>query len=473
MRFVMVGCGQLPVTAIHVLERASCENVTCMDVVERAITASERLKAVFGWPALNPLHCDGSVFDFGAGGGFGGRMGFGPPRDAPTLFYSRRIGLDGGEVVPIRAGGRLTGKVGAFGIGAMNIQTGGVPEAGVDGNNFSVLRVKRDLFARSSIGVLATNRTHAVGGGGSAQSYGGDAQLAFFENLELGAYYATTETPGLTGDDESFEGRVDWNGDRYGAGVSFLKVGADFNPEVGFVRRRDFTKSSADVRFSPRPASIDAIRQLTWSARVDYFEDGLGQTESRVQNGRFQVDLENSDQVTFRTTRNFERIDRAFDVNSELTVLPGQYTFTDFQLQYNFGPQRRLSGNVSVNWGNFYDGSLTSVGVNQGRVVITDRLSLEPGVSVNFIELPDQPSSTQTVSRLRADYAFTARMFASALVQHNSDSNTFSSNLRFRWEYQPGSELFFVWTDERDTGPGGTGLRNRALILKITRLLRY
>ena len=410
------------------------------------------------------------MFEFGAGGG---GFGFGPPRDSPTLFYSRRIGLDGGEVVPIRAGGRLTGKVGSFAVGAMNIQTGGVPGVGIDGTNFSVLRVKRDLLSRSSIGVLATNRSHAVDGGGSAQSYGADAQFAFLESLELGAYYATTETPGRTGNDQSYQGRVDWNGDRYGAGMSFLKVGEDFNPEVGFLRRRDFEKSSGDIRFSPRPESIEAIRQLTWTARVDYFEDGLGRTQSRVQNGRFQVELENSDQVSFQTTRNFERIDQGFDVNSDITVLPGAYTFTDFQLQYNFGPQRRVAGNVSVNWGNFYNGSLTSVGVNQGRVVITDRLSLEPGVSVNFIELPDQPSSTQTVSRLRADYAFTPRMFASALVQHNSDSNTFSSNLRFRWEYQPGSELFFVWTDERDTGPGGTGLRNRALVLKITRLLRY
>jgi hypothetical protein len=411
------------------------------------------------------------VFEFGAGGG--GRFGFGPPRDAPTLFYSRRIGLDGGEVVPIRAGGRLTGKVGAFTLGAMNIQTGGVPEAGVDGTNFSVLRVKRDLLRRSSIGVLATNRSHAVEGGGSAQSYGADAQFAFFENLELGAYYAATETPARTGDNESYQGRVDWNSDLYQAGVSFLKVGEDFNPEVGFIRRRGFEKSSANVRFSPRPSSIDAIRQLTWSGRVDYFEDALGRTESRVQNGRFQVELENSDQVSFEGTRNFERLDEAFDVNSELTVLPGSYTFTDFRLQYNFGPQRRLAGNVSVGWGNFFDGSLTSVGVNQGRVVITDRLSFEPGVSVNFVELPNQPSTTQTVTRLRADYAFTPRMFASALVQHSSDSDTFSSNLRFRWEYQPGSELFFVWTDERDTGPGGTGLRSRALVLKITRLLRY
>ncbi|MEZ5734582.1 MAG: hypothetical protein R3E09_02060 [Novosphingobium sp.] len=65
MRFVMIGCGQLPVTAIHVIERAGCANVICMDVVERAIDASERLKAIFGWPSLHPVHCDGKDFDFG------------------------------------------------------------------------------------------------------------------------------------------------------------------------------------------------------------------------------------------------------------------------------------------------------------------------------------------------------------------------------------------------------------------------
>jgi hypothetical protein len=130
-----------------------------------------------------------------------------------------------------------------------------------------------------------------------------------------------------------------------------------------------------------------------------------------------------------------------------------------------------LSGNVSVNWGDFYDGTLTSFEINQGRVVISNRLSLEPGVSLNLIDL-ESGESTQTVSRLRADYAFTPRMFASTLMQYNSGTRTFSSNARFRWEYRPGSELFVVWTDERDTRPGGTGLRNRALALKVTRLLR-
>jgi hypothetical protein len=64
-------------------------------------------------------------------------------------------------------------------------------------------------------------------------------------------------------------------------------------------------------------------------------------------------------------------------------------------------------------------------------------------------------------------------MFVSSLLQYNDADDVFSSNLRFRWEYAPGSELFVVWTDERQTGPQGMGLRSRGLTLKGTRLLRF
>jgi hypothetical protein len=64
LRFTMIGCGELPVTAIHVIERAGCE-VVCMDVVPAAITAAERLKEAFGWNQLDPLLCDGTDYDYG------------------------------------------------------------------------------------------------------------------------------------------------------------------------------------------------------------------------------------------------------------------------------------------------------------------------------------------------------------------------------------------------------------------------
>ncbi len=78
-----------------------------------------------------------------------------------------------------------------------------------------------------------------------------------------------------------------------------------------------------------------------------------------------------------------------------------------------------------------------------------------------------------TLLRTRADYAFSPRMFASALVQYNSTDQSFSTNVRFRWEYKLGSEFFVVYTDERDTRtPGYPGLKNRAFVVKVTRFFR-
>jgi hypothetical protein len=418
----------------------------------------------------------GSAFGGGGGGGSGrggGGGGFGRGGgDTPSLFYSRRIGFQDGAVIPIQAGGRLTGKIGPWTVGLMNIRMESDDGVGVGATDFSVVRFKRDILRRSAIGAMFTNRSIGVSGTGTNRVYGMDAAFAFFTNLQLGGYYARTETPTLTGDDESYQARFDYGGDKYGANGSIVKVGNDFNPEIGFLRRSDFRKSSGALRFSPRPTSIEAIRKLTWQATVDFFEDGAGEMESRSQQGHFSVEFENSDQLSLQATRSFERLDEPFEIATGVDILQGRYTYTGYQASYNFGPQRRVSGNVSYQWGAFFNGSIRTLSINRARVVVSDHFSLEPGVSLNIIDLP-VGEANQTVFRLRADYAFTPRMFASTLMQYNESSSTFSSNVRFRWEYRPGSEFFLVWTDERDTGIGGSGLRNRALALKLTRLLRF
>jgi hypothetical protein len=336
-----------------------------------------------------------------------------------------------------------------------------------------VVRLKRDVLRRSAIGAILTNRSTAIAGPGSSQAYGVDAGFAFFTNLQMGGYWARTVTKDITGDEDSYQAGVDYAGDRYGFGLEHLKVGDAFNPEVGFLRRANFEKSSLSARFSPRPASIEWIRKLTWQGDVDYYEDGAGLMETRVQNGFFNVELESSDAFTVQGSRNFERLVDPFPVGGGVEVAPGRYSFSNVRASYMFGPQRPVSGTVSVQVGNFYDGTIKSIGVSQGRVVVTNRLGLEPSISFNRLELV-AGDVDQTVTRLRGDYAFTPRMFASALVQYNSSDRIFSSNLRFRWEYRPGSELFVVWTDEHDTRSGqNVGLRTRALAIKVTRLLRY
>src|SRR5262245_54096730 len=147
------------------------------------------------------------VFDFARGGVVGAT--FSPAVTTsiqPYLFYSRRIGLNRNRVIPIDAGARMTGKVGKYGIGVMNIQTGHEETSATEPTNFSVIRVKRDILRRSSIGAMFTNRSVSTSTPGGSQGYGVDAAFSFFQNVGVGAYYAKTATPGLGSDDDSYQG---------------------------------------------------------------------------------------------------------------------------------------------------------------------------------------------------------------------------------------------------------------------------
>ena len=156
-----------------------------------------------------------------------------------------------------------------------------------------------------------------------------------------------------------------------------------------------------------------------------------------------------------------------------VNIPSGGYNFNDVTFRYAFGQQRRASGNVSYQTGQFYNGHINALTVSGARVSVITRLSVEPSVSVNKVTLPVGDFTT-TVLRARTDLAFTPRMFASGLVQYSSNDRIFSSNIRFRWEYKPGSEVFVVYTDERDTLPAGfPTLRNRAFVVKVNRLLRF
>ncbi|MDP1570750.1 MAG: DUF5916 domain-containing protein [Vicinamibacterales bacterium] len=414
------------------------------------------------------------VFDFGRGGTGAGGPG-GGTSDTPYLFYSRRIGLNAGRVVPIDAGGRLTGKVGNFGVGVMNIQAGDEELSGTPSTNFTVLRVKRDILRRSTVGAMFTNRSVSATGGGANQAYGVDGSFSFYQNVTASAYWARTESEGLDGDNESYQARMNYNADRYGAQAEYLKVGDAFNPEVGFLRRDDFTRSYAQLRFSPRPARLRAVRKFSVQADVEYFENGAGDVETRIQSGRFNTEFENSDQFTINVDHTYEGLFRPFAVRPGVVIAPGGYTFTDARVSYQLGAQRRLSGTFALQQGGFYDGTITVASYSGGRVSVSQRFSLEPSVSLNKVDLPAGEFTT-TLVRSRIDYGFSPRMFASALLQYNSSDRLFSSNVRFRWEYRAGSEVFLVWTDEHDTlrrVQGGGSLRNRAFVAKVTRLLRF
>ena len=154
-------------------------------------------------------------------------------------------------------------------------------------------------------------------------------------------------------------------------------------------------------------------------------------------------------------------------------VLPvGQYDFTDGVFRYTIGPQRMASGQVTLTSGAFYSGHRQQIDYN-GRIKVTNQLGFEPRILIGRITLP-QGDFTTKLTGVRTIYTITPRMFLSGLLQYNSSNNSFGTNVRFRWEYQPGSEFFVVYNDGRDTsGPGAPVLQNRSLVFKINRLFRF
>ena len=428
------------------------------------------------------------IFDFargGVGGGFGGALrrsggggGFFGGGNAPSLFYSRRIGLQSGSVVPILGGGRVTGKIGAFDVGALNIQADAEEVSGAEMTNFTVVRVKRDILRRSTVGGLFTNRSVSLVGDGASQAYGADATFSFYENVSMLAYLARTKTPGRDGEDLSYQSRFNYAGDLYGFQAEHLLVEDNFVPEVGFLRRDNFRRTYTTGRISPRPRSLDAIRQFRVEGALDYIVTAnTGQVETRQSQLGFSTEFENSDRMGISVADNYEFLPEPFTPGPDDVAFPvGGYSFFDVEGSYSPGAQRRLNGTLRVRAGEYFNGNIRTIGFSQGRMEITQRFSLEPSVSVNWIDSPQGAFRTDLIVS-RVNYTFTPRMFFSGLIQYNSGSNTVSNNLRLRWEYSPGSELFVVYTEDRETDPLRpnrlSDLRNRGFVVKMNRLFRF
>ena len=228
-------------------------------------------------------------------------------------------------------------------------------------------------------------------------------------------------------------------------------MGANFNPEVGFLRRDDFRRSFGSFRFSPRPRSIAAVRKFLFEGSLDYIADGAGLLETRLQQGIFGIEFENGDRFFAGATDKATSSSRSRSTSTRTSRFRSAATRSPMPGSSTpWGSSAGVSGGLTFDRGRFFGGEWTSVGYFRGRVNLSPRLSVEPSLSFNWIELPQGAFTTELLAT-RTTYTLTPRMFVAALLQYNSGADSLGTNIRLRWEYQPGSELFVVYTDERDT----------------------
>jgi hypothetical protein len=227
------------------------------------------------------------------------------------------------------------------------------------------------------------------------------------------------------------------------------------------------------LRFSPRPQNSVLVRRYSFNGSTGYIENGDGRLETRDRDAEFAIEFLNTDRFSVSYSGSYEFLPTPFRIATGVVLPVGSYDFNSMSVGFSRASRQRVSGNVSVEHGSFYNGDRTAFSVGSGRVNLTPRISVEPGYSLNKVELV-QGAFTTHLGTTRFTYTPTPLMFLSAFLQYNSSNHALASNIRLRWEYRPGSELFIVYNEDRDTfGRAFPDLSNRAFIVKINRLLRF
>ncbi len=393
--------------------------------------------------------------------------------DTPILFYSRRIGLNNGRSVPIDAGGRLTGRIGKYSLGALGIQTEGQP-TGPDTTAFSVFRLKRDILRRSS------HRRHCD------VALGGAERPRRQPRRRRGRHVRVLRQP-----------------------VHQYLLGPDAARRDARATRtatEDRSSTPAIATASPQSTCLSATTSIPKSASFaettcERVMASCGSAPVRTTAGSFAATRGSAPWTTWRippaasrratstgsspwSSRTAtgsqsgersctKRCRRRFRSRPGVTLPVGEYDYGTTRVQYLLGLQHKVSGTLTAEHGSFYDGTRTGISFVRTRAEINTHLSVEPTVSINRVELP-QGSFTTRLAGARIIFAATPSMFVSALLQYNSDADVMSSNVRLRWEYQPGSELFVVYTEQLDTaGVQFQDRTNRVFVVKINRLFRF
>jgi hypothetical protein len=400
------------------------------------------------------------------------------PRSGPSPYFSRRIGLRSGEAVPIDFGARLGGQAGPYELGFLQVRTGGTDLFGHE--DFTVARVKRAIFERSTLGAVYTRRGSDPGSTQSAlpdrHTLGVDLDYATSrlfgdQNFELEAFVvwnSEADADAAVAADRDLNDltargfRVNFPNDLWQAHLSYREFGAAYDPAVGFVSRNDFRRVEPRVAWRPRPAFLPVVRQVTFAAQFRYLESLIGQV---VEERRWDFDLagiefESGDRLDVNATHLFEYLDRAFEVADGVSVLPGAYRNWEQSVSVGTAGRRALSLDARLERGGFWDGDRT--GWELGLTVRP-----LPGVSAaldynrNEVTLPRGAFDTNLL-RLNSGWDMSPWASLRTSVQYDDVSEVLGVFGLVRWILRPGNEVFLVYTHNwLYTEPGEDALDRR------------
>ena len=370
-------------------------------------------------------------------------------------FFSRRIGISpSGQPLDLDAGGKLTGRIGRWNVGALAVKQSGnadtVPEGGqvINDSDLFVGRVAANVFAQSTVGMMATYGNPAADEDNSL--IGADFNYLnnrSFENITIEGrlWYQQSDTEGLEGDDDAWgvkivsPNQVGWKGR-----IEHTEIGENFFPALGFVNRVGIKQSKVagghTNRFG-RGAWLRSIENVFEASRIT---DSDGNVETEILEFRLaKVENQTGDDAFLLFTDNREVLTEPFQIAEGVTIPVGDYSYQRYGLDIATGGQRPLIVTLHLENGGFFSGD---------RLTANVKLDWRPSphfasvfeYEYNDIDLPEGRFDTQLI-RLRTDIAFNAEWAWISTVQYDNQSKLLGVNSRLQWIPRAGSEFFIIY----------------------------
>jgi len=414
------------------------------------------------------------IFDFGLG----------LTDDLDVLpFFSRRIGLIAGEQVPIDAGSKVNGRIGGTNFGALIVRTRDtdtLPSA----STMSVIRVRQNVLSESSVGLIATTGDPL----GRANSWliGPDLtyQTSHFQgdkNFLVGVWGLAVGRSDLrTGDRTAAGVKIDYPNDLWDVAAKYKRIGDAFDPSLGFVPRSGVHLAELAANWQPRPGQIVGplnIRQCFWENELSYVAGLTGGWQSyRYFMAPINCRLESGDRFEFNFVPTGERLFAPFEIADGVAIAPGAYHFNRFRLEGGLAAKRRFSAQATWWFGQFYDGRLD-------QYEVTGAWKPSPFVIVEFTgehDVGQMPEGdfTQDLLGTRLRLNFSPDLQLTSFVQYDSESDSFGTNTRLRWTFNPLGDLFVVYNHNLRTRDPITLRRellfaSNQLLVKMQYAFRY
>jgi hypothetical protein len=361
-------------------------------------------------------------------------------------FYSRRIGLlsDLDQTVPIQVGTKVIGRISDYNVGFLDVQTRGVGDLSLDGQNMMVARVSRNLFRQSSVGAIFT-RGNQLGTGNSLM--GADARFATSQfrggkNLELDFFALRTEDEATRRSDYAAGIRVDYPNDLWDLSFSLKQIGDHFAPALGFVQRTGIRKASSGIRYKPRPERF-GIRQLFFELEPEIITDLHNVVQNwSVFSSPFNMQTESGERFEFGIMPQFERLEDPFEISTRVTLPAGAYQWTRYRLAAETASKRSWVVGLEGSWGGFYNGTDRQLAASL-MLKPSHHTAISLRADRNDIDLKQGRFFTHTFAA-QFNFNFSPNLSWTNLAQYDSESRLLGFQSRFRWILRPGNDLFLV-----------------------------